>query len=238
MGRIGLLVAATLMILVGLLALPGVSQAANGSSCNHDPCTNLPYSFTVTVDGMVVPNMDDNLFGGYHQGDVGLPLISTNQETYVSNPDGSITGTVTAGVTVGLTVSEPLANDVVVYLDSTLPQNGYMCSGSGCVYADNPCVLPAGQTTTSCIFSDWWQAYSSSLPIGTGTFDIVIYSDPGQPNLVTDDGHSNAYGEGLPTSRRSSRPFPHNSFLLFRRSPLPVTPSWSATAQPSLGTSR
>src|SRR5437879_8609374 len=156
------------MTLASLLALPGVSQAQSGSSCNHDPCTNLPYSYTATVNGMVVPNMDDNLFGDHHT-DVGSPVVPTNPETYVMNPDGTITGTVTAEVTIGLALSEPLANDVVVYLRGNIPQDGQDCSGEECVFADYPCVLPAGETSTACDIPNWWQSYSSTLALGTGT---------------------------------------------------------------------
>src|SRR2546425_6251484 len=107
--------------------------------------------------------MDDNVFGTYNP--VVGALLTTNPETYVTNPDGSITGTVTAGVTVGLSVSQSLANDVTVYFEGGIQQDGLTCPDGPCTIPSFPCTLLAGQTSTSCEFPDWWQSYSSALSI-------------------------------------------------------------------------
>jgi hypothetical protein len=195
MGRIGVLIASTLIALAGLLVVPGVSQAEGASSCNHDPCTKLPYSFNVAINGQVVPNMDDNVFGTYNP--VVGTLLTTNPETYVTNPDGTITGTVTADVIVGLSVSQSLANDVTVYFEGGMPQDGLPCPDGPCTIPSFPCTLGAGLTSTSCDFPDWWQSYSSTLSLDNDTAYNVIYTDPGQPNLVDYNGHPNSYGYGF-----------------------------------------
>jgi hypothetical protein len=179
-----------------MITAPGAG-ASTGTSCDNDPCTNLPYSFTVTVDGGVVPHMDSNVFGTY-QADSGAPTLAVTPETYVTNPDGTMTGTVTAQVSIGLSVTQALGNDVTVYFEGGIMQDGHGCPDGPCTIPSYPCTLPAGQVSASCEIPEWWQSYWSGFQdVGPPASYNVIFADPGQPDRSEVNGHPNSYGWGF-----------------------------------------